>query len=313
MTGWPRISIVVPSLDQGEFLGAALESVCAQAYPDLELIVVDGDSADGSREIIHRYEARLTWWVSEPDAGQSDAIAKGMRHATGALVNWLNADDLLLPGALVHVAEAYRRADTDEVVLVGGAASVDACGHELARFLPHRTRTPVLPSAPPLENGIQASTFLSRSAWDRVGGVDVGLDFAMDIDLYLRCGGLGIPFVAVDEVIAAYRHHPRTKSRSRWRESVAEKREVLHRHLALLPPSQRQIHEPGVRSYVSSLYLRAITPATPVRQRLERLARALIANPALLTRRHKLGRVVAALRASDQGSPGAPTAPTASR
>src|SRR6185369_4871040 len=103
MTDWPLITLVTPSLNQGRYLEATLASVIAQDYPRLELIVVDGGSVDGSVEIIRRHADRLSWWVSEPDKGQSDALIKGFSRANGDVMNWLNADDLLRPGALFAV------------------------------------------------------------------------------------------------------------------------------------------------------------------------------------------------------------------
>ena len=103
----PRISIVVPNFNQGRFLEACLTSILDQDYPDFEVVMVDGGSTDESREIIERYADRLTWWVIERDEGQADAINKGLRRCTGQVVNWVNADDRLTPGALRGIADAY--------------------------------------------------------------------------------------------------------------------------------------------------------------------------------------------------------------
>lgn len=103
-----RISIVVPSYQQGRFLAATLDSLLAQKDPDLEILVVDGGSRDESVAVIERYAPHLAWWVSEKDRGQSDAINKGFARATGEWLGWLNSDDLLLPGALATVREHIR-------------------------------------------------------------------------------------------------------------------------------------------------------------------------------------------------------------
>src|SRR5690349_7302447 len=104
----PLVSVVVPSFNQAEFLGEALESVLAQTYPRLEVLVVDGGSTDGSPDVIRAFEDRLAWWVSEPDRGQADALNKGFARASGELLTWLSSDDTLLPGAVERLAESFE-------------------------------------------------------------------------------------------------------------------------------------------------------------------------------------------------------------
>src|SRR5688500_5767577 len=105
----PLVTIVTPSFNQAPYLEATIQSVLSQNYPNLEYIIVDGGSTDGSVEIIKRYSGRLAYWVSEPDGGQAEAINKGVARSTGSLVGWLNSDDLLLPGALRRLAEAHTQ------------------------------------------------------------------------------------------------------------------------------------------------------------------------------------------------------------
>ena len=100
---WPRVSIVTPSYNQGRFLEETIRSVLLQGYPDFEYFIIDGGSADESLEIIRRYEPWLTYWTSEPDRGQSDAINKGWARATGDVVTYLNSDDCYLTGAVAKV------------------------------------------------------------------------------------------------------------------------------------------------------------------------------------------------------------------
>jgi glycosyltransferase involved in cell wall biosynthesis len=96
----PKITIVTPSYNQGEFLEETINSVLGQSYPNLEYFVVDGNSTDQSLQILEKYSSRLTWWISEADKGQSDAINKGLKRATGDIITWINSDDLLFPGHL---------------------------------------------------------------------------------------------------------------------------------------------------------------------------------------------------------------------
>src|SRR5262249_31640504 len=102
----PRISVVTPSFNQGPYLDRTICSRLHQNYPNLECLIIDGGSTDESVEIIKRYERHLTYWVSEPDTGQSNAINKGLAHATGTILAWLNSDDRYLPGTLDAVAAA---------------------------------------------------------------------------------------------------------------------------------------------------------------------------------------------------------------
>jgi glycosyltransferase involved in cell wall biosynthesis len=109
-TPWPRISIVTPSYDQGAFIEETIRSVLLQGYPNMEYLVIDGGSTNGSRDIIEKYAPWLSYWVSEPDRGQPHAINKGFERCTGDLLGWLNSDDVLLPGAAGHFAEATSEA-----------------------------------------------------------------------------------------------------------------------------------------------------------------------------------------------------------
>lgn len=106
---WPKISIVTPSMNQGNYLERTIRSVLNQNYPNLEYIIIDGGSADNSLDIIRKYEKYLAYWISEPDSGQTNAINKGFKHASGELVGWQNSDDIFLPGALHSIVREYRK------------------------------------------------------------------------------------------------------------------------------------------------------------------------------------------------------------
>src|SRR5579862_8824120 len=106
---WPRITVVTPSFQQGRFLEETIRSVLGQGYPNLDYIVIDGGSTDQSVEIIQKYAAQLSYWVSEPDHGQANAVNKGFQRSTGEILGWLNSDDLLLPGALFTIGRAFAR------------------------------------------------------------------------------------------------------------------------------------------------------------------------------------------------------------
>ena len=112
----PKISVVVPSFNQARYLELALQSIFDQGYPDLEIIVIDGGSNDGSADIIRRHEQHMKFWCSEPDGGQTQGIIKGFSHATGEILCFLNSDDLFEPGVLLEVGEYFaRHLDVDAV------------------------------------------------------------------------------------------------------------------------------------------------------------------------------------------------------
>ena len=104
----PRISIITPTLNQAGFIDQTISSVLGQGYPDLEYIIIDGGSTDGTVDLIRKHERHLAYWVSEKDAGQSNAINKGLKRATGDIIAYINSDDYYLDGAFKRVADAYR-------------------------------------------------------------------------------------------------------------------------------------------------------------------------------------------------------------
>jgi glycosyltransferase involved in cell wall biosynthesis len=177
----PRISVITPSLNQGEFIRATIDSVLAQQYPDLELWVIDGGSTDGTVEILKDYSGRLSW-ISERDAGQADALNKGLARATGEVVGWLNSDDTYLPGALAAVGDFFRR-HPDEDGLYGDALYVDRGG---AAVRPYPTRDFDWETLAEECFLCQPAVFFRRRLVERLGGLDPELGVVLDYDLWIR-------------------------------------------------------------------------------------------------------------------------------
>ncbi|TXI79038.1 MAG: glycosyltransferase [Flavobacteriales bacterium] len=204
------ISIITPSYQQRAYLEECLRSVHEQAYPYLEHIVVDGGSDDGSREVIEQHAHRLAWWCSEADRGQSDAINKGLGHATGGVFSWLNSDDRLLPGALQAVGDAFA-ADPNLVVLEGHRLLESPDGVQERSRLNDTARPDALFIAPAVN---QQSTFYHRDAVRAVGGVDPTLHYAMDLDLWWRVlfayGPQHVSTIPKD--LAVFRLQPQSKT-----------------------------------------------------------------------------------------------------
>ena len=178
-----KISIVTPSFNQAPFLEETILSVLDQDYPDVEYIIVDGGSTDGSLEIIRRYADRLAWWISEKDRGQTDAINKGFAHASGDILAWLNSDDTYRPGALREAAESFA-AHPEAGLIYGDADYIDENSRVIGRFPAAQT------DYARLRRGYvhipQQAAFFRADLWRKVGPLDPSFYFAMDYDLWLR-------------------------------------------------------------------------------------------------------------------------------
>ncbi|MDH3944161.1 MAG: glycosyltransferase [Anaerolineae bacterium] len=183
MSEQPLISIVTPSFNQASFLEATILSVLEQDYPNVEYIIIDGGSQDGSREIIQKYAHKLAYWVSEPDKGQTDAVNKGFARANGQILAWLNSDDLYYPQA-VSEAVAYLQAHPQTGMVYGQADYIDSHGQVIGRFPAAQT------DYRRLRRGYvhipQQAAFWRAELWNQVGPLDTSYYFAMDYDLWLR-------------------------------------------------------------------------------------------------------------------------------
>jgi len=217
---WPRLTIVTPSYQQGEFLEETIRSVLLQGYPELEYLVMDGGSTDGSAEVIRRYERWLAGWVSEKDGGQTQAVNKGFRRGSGDILGWLNSDDILLPGALQKIAEAFR--DSQVMVVTGFRKFYDA----QSRFWYNYFDWLPTDESIRLECIIaQETTYWRREVWNKLGELDESYRYAMDYEYWHRMLDAGYHFTLVPAYLGGFRMHDRSK----WATMADVRRQELGR------------------------------------------------------------------------------------
>lgn len=208
---WPKISVVTPSYKQAQFVEKTIRSVLLQNYPNLEYIIIDGGSTDGSVEIIKRYEPWLAYWVSEPDRGQSHAINKGIKRSTGEVLFWLNSDDLCLPNTFACVINT-RNKNPKYKLFTGQAKIIDQDSSVIGELRSFFTTWEDV--ATKRQNSIrQVSTFFSRDLFTKLGMVNETLEIAMDKDLLLRFTKFFPPLI-LDQYFAAFRIHENAKSQN---------------------------------------------------------------------------------------------------
>jgi glycosyltransferase involved in cell wall biosynthesis len=205
----PKISVVTPSYNQGKFIEATIRSVLMQEYQNLEYIIIDGGSTDNTLEIVRQYEEYITYWVSEPDQGQSDALNKGFQRATGDILAWLCADDIYLPNALVTVSSYFQNYPNCQFIY-GDGWKIDETGQPIEKF----TSSPVS-TLEELHRWCYVFTpgaFWRRSLWQSVGEhIDMRLHYVMDWDLMLRMAAQQMP-VKISGEITAVRVHSASKT-----------------------------------------------------------------------------------------------------
>jgi glycosyltransferase involved in cell wall biosynthesis len=210
----PTLSIITPSLNQGRYIERTIRSVLDQGYEDLEYLVVDGGSDDGTLDVIRRYEGRIARWISEPDRGQTDAINKGLRMATGDIVAYINSDDYYLPGAFEQVVRAFERRPESRWV-------VGAC-----RFEHDDGADPYVWSPEPPPRGRhwwllnpwgvpQPSSFWRRDVFEELGPFREDMHYVFDTEHGLRLAYSGILPTIVDDELAVRYLHDEAKSADR--------------------------------------------------------------------------------------------------
>ena len=202
---WPRITVVTPSFNQGQFIEETIRSVLLQRYPNLEYMIIDGGSTDDTLRIIGKYQTWLSYTVSEPDEGQNDAINKGWRRSTGKILAWLNSDDLYEPNALFRVAAAWQ-ANPNAGLWHGHCYEFDEGGVKRTIGEPYDVKIAMSVSYDKGGRVAQPAAFVARVAIGRVGMPDYRLKQSMDKDLFQRVAAL-YDAIFIPEVLARFRLH----------------------------------------------------------------------------------------------------------
>jgi glycosyltransferase involved in cell wall biosynthesis len=222
----PTVAIVTPSFNQRRWLGETIESILAQDYPNIDYLVVDAGSTDGSLDLLRSYGDRVHWFC-ESDSGQAEGVDKGIKRTTGEIIGWLNADDVYEPGAVRRAVEALQAAP-DAPAVYGNATYIDAdsrfirpCSHvepwNLDRLIGE------------LDFIVQPASFFRRSAYEAVGGLDWDLHYSLDYDLFIRLGKLA-PLVYLPERQARVRMYEATKTSSGGMKRLEELERMIRRH-----------------------------------------------------------------------------------
>ena len=220
---YPKISIVTPSYNQGEFLERTILSVLNQNYPNLEYIIIDGGSNDNSVETIKKYEKYLYYWISEKDKGQGDALNKGFLKATGDIVGWQNSDDIYLPEAFCKAINMFKQRNAD--IVFGDRLNIDQ-----EDKIKRERRFTSFSLLSYWYHGMSLSNqsiFWRRELFSDIGMIDVNLSFIMDYDFFLRAGIKNKKFKHIESFLGAFRIHKNSKTFTFDRKIIKSQHDLL--------------------------------------------------------------------------------------
>lgn len=206
MRVYPKISVVTPSYNQGHFLEQTILSVIGQNYPNIEYIIIDGGSTDNSINIIKKYSNKISFWISEPDLGQADAINKGFAKSTGEILCWLNSDDLFMPNIFEFISQQINI--DEKMIITGDCIHFEEKGSFGTYAVGSQSELNIsrinIFDADPI---IQPSTFWTRKVWNSVGVLDINLHYVFDWDWFIKATINKVEFKVVNKTLSLYRIH----------------------------------------------------------------------------------------------------------
>lgn len=275
-TLFPRVTIVTPSYNQAQFIEETIRSVLLQGYGNLEYIIIDGGSTDGSVQIIRKYAPWLADWVSEPDEGQADAINKGLKRGHGEIVTWLNSDDYYLPGTLNAVTSRFAT-DPGLGLVFGDIQVLDDRG-KLSDAIGYAV--PPAEMLASLEIPYQPSSFFRRAVLARENALDASLRYVMDVDILLKVMA-NAEYSHTPSSLAVFRIHAESKTHLAeigFARELLWLRERVERDLALYPGLAR-VGAPKTRQNFYRLAAKHFYQGARFRESLDCIARACQADP----------------------------------
>lgn len=205
----PLVSIVTPSYNQARWLEETIESVLAQDYPNIEYIVVEGGSTDGSEGIVRRYEDRVAWWTSLPGSSQAAALNHGLSRAKGELLTWINSDDTLLPGAISRLVAEFER-DPELVLAYGDAIYTDEDSRQTGPLPARQWDVPLMLRTFEC-HVVQPASIFTRTGWEAAGPLREDRAWFFDFEFFMKLSKVG-EAKQLHEPFATYRLHPTSKS-----------------------------------------------------------------------------------------------------
>ena len=248
----PKISIVTPSFNNEKYIEMTIKSIVDQDYPNLEYIIIDGGSNDGTKNIIEKYDDEISFWKSSPDKGQSDAINKGFKKSTGDIITFCNSDDIYLPGTFNYIAEKWKYWKNFGAI-IGSFQYMNEESEIIKQARPPRilTNGPIdLSLGPPGNYRLhQVSTFFSRNALDKVGRyVNDDLHYVLDRELLFRVLR-EYPVYTVQKTFGVFRIHPKSKSTEKIIPFYDEFHDL---YMSMLNGNKK---EDALRKYMAKYYL----------------------------------------------------------